>query len=95
MHRNWHHDFEYSDRLIGSGIGTEAFFKAIEKELPPIVSRAEAARITGGLTSVKTLSNEDALHKGPRERVRVGNKVGYTRESLIVYLRTKIQKYSE
>lgn len=63
--KHWHHDFEYSDRLINTGIGTEEFFKAIEKALPPVVARAELARLTGGLISAKTLSNEDALQKGP------------------------------
>ena len=90
QHRNWHHDFEYSNRLINTGIGTEEFFKAIEKVLPPVVSRAELARLTGGLISAKTLSNEDALRKGPRERVRAGSKVGYTRASAMAYLRKKL-----
>ena len=90
QHRNCHHDFEYSNRLINTGIGTEEFFKAIEVALPPVVSRAELARITGGLISAKTLSNEDALQKGPRERVRAGSKVGYTRASAMAYLRKKL-----
>lgn len=91
MHRNWQRDFEYSDRLIGSGIGSEAFFKDIEKELPPVVSRAEASRITGGLISAKTLSNEDALGKGPMPRVRIGSKIGYTRTAIMNYLKRKIK----
>ena len=89
--KHWHHDFEYSDRLINTGIGTEEFFKAIEKALPPVVARAELARLTGGLISAKTLSNEDALQKGPGERVRAGAKVGYTRASAMVYLRKKLK----
>ena len=91
QHRNWHHDFEYSNNLFNKGIGSEEFFRAIEVALPPVVSRAELARITGGLISVKTLSNEDALHKGPRERVRAGSKVGYSKASAMAYLRNKIQ----
>lgn len=94
MYRNRQYHFEQPLRLMDAGIGTEAFFRAIEKELPPVVSRAEAARITGGLLSAKTLSNEDALHKGPSERVRVGSKVGYTRDALMAYLRKKIQKHT-
>ena len=95
MHRNWQHHFEQTHRLADAGIGTEAFFRAIEKELPPIVSRAEAARITGGLISAKTLSNEDALRKGPGNRVRVGNKVGYTRDALMAYLRQKLNSCAD
>lgn len=92
MYRNRQRDFDDSERLFGSGL--EPFLRAIELELPPIVSRAEASRITGGLISVKTLSNEDALRKGPRERVRVGSKIGYPRDALLAYLRRKIQKYT-
>ena len=92
MHqKHWHHDFEYSDRLINTGIGSEEFFKSIEVTLPPVVSRAELARLTGGLISTKTLSNEDALQKGPRERVRAGSKVGYSKASAMDYLRMKIR----
>ncbi|ATD80521.1 MULTISPECIES: hypothetical protein [Desulfovibrio] len=91
QHRNWHYDFEYSNNLFNKGIGSEDFFKAIEVALPPVVSRAELARLTGGLISAKTLSNEDALNKGPGERVRAGSKVGYTKASAMVYLRKKLR----
>ena len=91
MQQCWQHDFAYMDRLFRNGIGSEDFFRSIEKELPPVVSRAELARITGGLISVKTLSNEDALHKGQGERVRAGSKVGYSKASAMAYLRKKLQ----
>ena len=64
MQQYWQRNFERSERLINHGLGTEAFFRSIEQELPPVVSRAELAKATGGLISPKTLSNEDALHKG-------------------------------
>jgi len=89
MHNKWQRDFDYSDRLFGSG--SESFLRAIEKELPPVVSRVELARITGGLISVKTLSNEDSLQKGPGERIRVGTKIGYSRASAMTYLRKKLK----
>ena len=91
MHQYRQHGFAYTDRLFYKGIGSEDFFKSIEKELPPVVSRAELARLTGGLISVKTLSNEDALQKGPGERVRAGSKVGYSKASAMVYLRKKLR----
>ena len=86
------YDFKNSNRLINLGVGSEAFFQEIEKSLTPVVSRAEASRITGGLISAKTLSNEDSLRKGPQGRVRVGSKIGYTRESFMTYLRRKIRQ---
>ena len=91
MQEYWQLNFERSERLINHGIGTEAFFKSIEQELPPVVSRAELAKATGGLISAKTLSNEDALHKGPTERVRAGSKIGYTRASAMAYIRKKFK----
>ena len=86
MQQYWQRNFDRSDNLIRQGIVTEAFFRSIEQELPPVVSRTELAKATGGLISAKTLSNEDALHKGPTERVRAGSKIGYTRASVMAVL---------
>ena len=86
--------FPHIDSVFTQGFVTEDFFKALERELPPMVSRAEASRATGGLISAKTLSNNDALHIGPCGKIRVGSKVGYTRESFIAYLRSKLKTYT-
>ena len=91
MQQYWQRNFDRSDNLIHQDIGSEAFFRSIERELPPVVSRAELAKATGGLISVKTLSNEDALRKGPTERVRAGSKIGYPRFSAMAYIRKKFQ----
>ena len=91
MQQYWQRNFERSERLINHGLGTEAFFRSIEQDLPPVVSRAELAKATGGLISAKTLSNEDALHKGPAERVRAGSKIGYPRASVMAYIRKKFK----
>ena len=91
MQQYWQRNFERSESLINNVHGTEAFFRSIEQELPPVVSRAELAKATGGLISPKTLSNEDALHKGPAERVRAGSKIGYTRASAMAYIRKKFK----
>ncbi len=88
------HKLPHITSIFAQGFITEDFFKALERELPPMVSRAEASRATGGLISVKTLSNNDALHTGPCGKIRVGSKVGYTRESFIAYLRNKLQTYT-
>lgn len=91
MQQTWYPNFDRTAQLINMGIGTQDFFSTIEKELPPVVSRVELARITGGLISVKTLSNEDSLQKGPGERIRVGTKIGYSRVSAMTYLRKKLK----
>jgi len=81
---------QFDNARYNNGYSPEMFLQSIENALPPVVSRAEASRLTGGLISAKTLSNEDALGKGPHERVRMGSKIGYTRESFMGYLRRKI-----
>lgn len=91
MQQYWQCNFDRSYNLIRQGIGSEAFFISIEQELPPMVSQDEPAKGTGGLISAKTLSNKDALHKGPTERVRAGSKIGYTRASAMAYIRKKFQ----
>ena len=91
MQQYWQHDFAYTGRLFSKGIDSEDFFSSIKKELPSLVSRVELARITGGLISVKTFSNEDALQKGPEEPVRAGSTVGYSKASVMAYLRKKLR----
>lgn len=80
----------YCSQLFNKGVGTQNFFDAIEKELPPVFSREIASQTIGGLISAKTMSNEDSLGKGPLEKVRIGSKVGYTRESFMAWLRNKL-----
>ena len=67
------------------------FFKEVEKTLPPVFSREYASKVIGGLLSAKTMSNEDSLGKGPSKKVKVGNKIGYTREAFMEWLRTKVR----
>lgn len=59
-------NFGYTNKLFSEGPDSDEFLKTIEKVLPPVVCRAEAARITGGLISPKTLSNEGPLEEAPR-----------------------------
>lgn len=40
-------------------------FEQLERNLPPVFSREEAARQMGGLIKAKTLSNLDATGSGP------------------------------
>ncbi len=92
MYHNHRNSFDYSNKLLTYGTDIESFFSAIERELPPVVSRLEASKATGGLISAKTLSNDDALRKGPQGKVRVGSKIGYTRAAFMEYLRRKLKR---
>lgn len=81
----------YCSQLFNKGVGTQNFFDAIEKELPPVFSREIASKTIGGLISAKTLSNEDSLGTGPAGKVKIGCKVGYTREAFMTWLRGKVK----
>lgn len=85
--------FHTSQKLFESGIGSRQFFSVLEKELPPVVDRRTASKILGNLISVKTMSNDDALGKGPKESVYLGRRRGYTRDSFLEYLKGKIRSW--
>jgi len=70
--------------------GTDRFFDALEKELPPVFTRDAASKCMGGLLSAKTMSNADAMGMGPSVRVRVGKKIAYERTSFMTWLRQKL-----
>jgi len=67
------------------------FLITLEKELPPVFSRQVASKLTGGLVSVKTLSNLDSLDRGPSRKVKIGAKVGYERANFIQWLRGRMR----
>lgn len=51
----------------------------------PLVARSEVAKFTGGLVASGTLANKDCEGTGP-ERVRIGRRTAYLRDSLIEWL---------
>lgn len=63
-------------------------FTSLAEALPPLVPRNEIPKLLPGLFSKKYLANLDSLGEGP-ERIRVGRKVVYTRESLISWLEAR------
>ena len=70
--------------------GTDSFFNALEKELPPVFTRDVASKCMGGLLTPKTMSNADALGTGPSIRVRLGKKIAYERTSFMHWLRKRL-----
>lgn len=59
----------------------KAFKKQLTELNPPIISRQEAAKLTGGFLSVGTLANLDSKGEGPAGKVVMGKiKVGYVTE---------------
>ena len=75
---------------ITSLYGTDRFFDALEKELPPVFTRDVASKGMGGLLTPKTMSNADALGTGPSVRVRLGKKIAYERASFMHWLRQRL-----
>jgi hypothetical protein len=66
---------------------SEIFYTALEKNLPPVFSREEAAKALGGLLQARTLRNIDMKGTGPKTKVRVGKKVGYERNTFVQWLK--------
>lgn len=63
-------------------------YSELERTLPPILSRTEVPKLTGGLISAGRLANLDCLGQGPR-RITLGRKVGYTRADFIAWMRSR------
>ena len=63
----------------------------ISRANAPLISRKEAARLSGGLVSEKTLANLDSLNEGPRERIRIGRRVGYPVEVFAAWFAMQIE----
>lgn len=90
----WNNDeLHHATDLFSKGIGNNQFFKAIERELPPVFTRQTASQAIGGLMSPKTLSNLDALGLGPTVRVNLGNRVGYERDSFLHWLKGRLHSW--
>ena len=52
----------------------QLFFEKLENELPPVFTRNEVSKLTGGLIKPKTLSNLDALSKGTNNQNTIWQK---------------------
>lgn len=90
----WNNDeLQHTTDLFGKNIGSNQFFKAIERELPPVFTRQAASQAIGGLMSPKTLSNLDALGQGPPVKVHIGSRTGYERESFILWLKERLRSW--
>ena len=81
----------YCSQLFNKGIGSHDFFQAVAKELPAIFSRETASRAIGGLISARTMANEDSKGVGPMAKAKIGNRVAYTREDFLEWLRRKVK----
>ena len=58
----------------------------------PVISRKEAAKLTGGLISEKYLANLDCEGKGPKGRIHIGRRAGYRSDSFVLWLTERINQ---
>ena len=56
-----------------------------------IVSRDEIGRFSGGTVSARYLANLDSKGKGPKNRVKVGRKIGYETRALISWIESRAE----
>ena len=75
----------------GNNDAKNQLHKALELELPLIVSRKLLSKILGGLISARTIANRDCLGLSPKVKVRIGRNIGYTRQSVLEWLEELLQ----
>ena len=65
----------------------------IEKAAPPMVTRLEIQKLTGGVVLAKTLANIDSQNQseGIPNRVRYGRRIAYPTPSFISWLRQRLE----
>ncbi len=89
IHQHNNNYFQAQQQSSYIEVGSDDFFKKLEKELPPVFSRQTASNILGGLISSKTLCNLDGLGGGPEKKIRIGSKVGSEKSSFLEWLRRR------
>lgn len=62
------------------------FLEYLVSALPPIIGRAEVDRYLPGLVKPQTLAHADSAGYGPEVAWKVGRKVAYRTDSLVLWL---------
>lgn len=93
MYNSYEYQYSYSNQSIYGQSDYERgqLFKKLENSLPAVFSRQEAAKQLGYAISAKTLSNLDAKGLGPSQKLRIGGKVVYEKESFLDWLKERIK----
>lgn len=71
-------------------MNTHDILKALERELPPVLTRKSIPQLTGGLVAAGTLANHDSRGTGPAGAARINGHVTYSREAFHVWLAGRI-----
>jgi hypothetical protein len=77
-----------SERALKARLNDEEkeFIEYLAKALPPIIGRAEVDRFLPGLIKPHTLAQADSAGLGPEIAWRLGRKVAYRTDSLLLWL---------
>jgi len=70
-------------------ITIEHIFENLSRTAPEILTRKKIHELTGGLVAEKTLANLDSEGDGIQPRMRVGGKVAYPKEAVIIWLKNR------
>lgn len=69
----------------------EKMFEKFAESAPEIMTRQKIEELTGGLISIKTLTNLDCLGDGITPRLRIGRKVAYPKAAVVAFLKQRAQ----
>lgn len=76
--------------FYSSRISSPSLIEQLRENLPPFFSRQFICKQLGGALTPKTLSNLDAMREGPENRICMGKKVLYERESFLDWLSQRV-----
>lgn len=65
--------------------------RLIESWPSPLVARTEVGAFSGGVLHPRTMANIDAKGQGPAGKVLIGGKVAYDRDSLALWVESRLQ----
>ncbi len=81
-------EMQHAISLFKNNVGSEEFYRAIEKELPSLFTRTVASKALGGLIAPRTFANIDCRGEGPN-RVKINGKIMYEKSSFMQWLRSR------
>lgn len=62
------------------------FIQYMLENLPPVIGRSQVERVLPGLVKAQTLAQADSAGLGPEVAWRIGRKVSYRTDSLLLWI---------
>lgn len=89
--RENYHKSAYDSSRPQSSFEKSRLIEKLRRELPVTFTRQYICERLGGLISRKTLSNLDAMNKGPASKTNFGRRVSYERDDFLRWLETRLE----